>query len=126
MLSNGDNIGASHLGDGDTAVGFVGGIEVDVVRANTSSDGELELLRLLETLLGEVAWVETVVCSSAADAPSGEHWIRHIRCGDDDFSVNKFLVELGVGVVLVGGSDESVASILEPFADSKLVLSGAL
>lgn len=126
MFSNGDNIGTSHLGDGDTAVGFVGGIEVDVVRTNTSSDGELELLRLLETLLGEVAWVETVVCSLAADAPPGERRIRNIRCGDDDFSVNEFLVELGVGVVLVGGSDESVASILEPFADSKLVLSGAL
>lgn len=59
MLSDGDNIGASHLGDGDTAVGFVGGIEVDVVRANAGSDGKFELLRPLETLLGEVARVET-------------------------------------------------------------------
>lgn len=71
MLSNGDNIGSGHLGDGDTAVGFVGGVEVDVVRANTRSDGKLELLGLLKALLGEVAWVETMVCSSAADAPSG-------------------------------------------------------
>lgn len=59
MLSDRDDIGASHLGDGDTAVGFVGGIEVDVVRTDAGSDGKLELLRLLETLLGKVARVET-------------------------------------------------------------------
>lgn len=49
-----------------------------------------------------------------------------VRGGDDDFRVNKLLVKLGVGVVLVRGCDKSVSGILEPFADSKLVLSGAL
>lgn len=49
----------------------------------------------------------------------------NIRGGDDDFSINKLLVELGVGVILVRGCDESVAGILKPFPDSKLVLGGA-
>lgn len=126
MLSDGNNIGASHLGDRDTAVDFIGSVKVDVVRANTSSNGKLEFLRLLETLLGEVAWVETVVCLSVTHALSGEAGTINVRGGDDDFGVNELLVKLGVGVVLVGGCDESVASILEPFADSKLVLGCAL
>lgn len=54
------------------------------------------------------------------------HRTINVRGGDDDFRVNELLVEFGVWVVLVGGCDESVAGILEPFADSKLVLGGAL
>jgi hypothetical protein len=50
----------------------------------------------------------------------------NVRGGDDNFSVDELLVELGVGVILVGGCDEGVAGILEPFADSKLVLGCAL
>lgn len=49
----------------------------------------------------------------------------NVRSSDDDFGVNELFVELRVGVILVRGCDESVAGILEPFADSKLVLSGA-
>lgn len=58
VLSNGDDVGASDFGDGDTAVGLVGGIEVDVVGTDTSGNGELEVLRLSETLRGQVAGVE--------------------------------------------------------------------
>lgn len=72
MLSDGDNVGASDFGDSDTTVGFVRGVEVDVVRANASSNGKLEFLRLLETLLGEVTWVESTVCLSATDTSSGD------------------------------------------------------
>ena len=61
MLGNGDDIGASHFSDGDTAVGLVGGIEVDVVRSNTGSDGDLQLLCLGQSLGGEVAGMEAVV-----------------------------------------------------------------
>jgi hypothetical protein len=60
VLGDGDDVGASDLGDGDTAVGLVGGIEVDVVRPDTSSDGELQVLSLGQTLCGEVTGVETV------------------------------------------------------------------
>jgi len=46
VLSDGDDVGTSDLGDGDTAVGLVGGVKVDVVRTNTGSDGNLEVLGL--------------------------------------------------------------------------------
>lgn len=46
VLRNGNNIGAGDLRNGDTAVGLVGGIKVDMIGANTSSDGDLEVLGL--------------------------------------------------------------------------------
>lgn len=58
VLGDGDDVAASDLGNGDTAIGGVGGVEVDVVRADTSSDGNLEVLGLGETLSSEVARVE--------------------------------------------------------------------
>jgi hypothetical protein len=58
VLGDGDDVGAGDLGDGDTAVGLVGGIQVDVVRADTSGDGELELLGLGQALGSEVTGVE--------------------------------------------------------------------
>jgi hypothetical protein len=51
--------------------------------------------------------------------------VEDVRCGDDNLSVYQLLVELGVLAFLVGGGDESVSLILEPFADAKLVLSCA-
>lgn len=59
MLSNRDDVGTSDFGDGDTAIGLVGGIEVDVIRSDTSRDGDLQFLGLGKTLRGEVTWVET-------------------------------------------------------------------
>lgn len=50
---------------------------------------------------------------------------RHVRSGDDNLSVDKVLVELGVGPVLVGGGDELVALLLDPLPDAELVLGGA-
>lgn len=49
----------------------------------------------------------------------------YIRCGDDDFSVDQFLVELGVLALLVGGGDESVALLFNPLPYAELVLSGS-
>lgn len=46
------------------------------------------------------------------------------RSGDDNLSVDKLLVEGGVLALLVGGGHESVTSILEPLADTELVLGG--
>lgn len=64
VLSDGDDVAASDLSDGDTTVGLVGGVEVNVVRANTSSDGNLEVLGLGQTLSGQVTGVETNTVSS--------------------------------------------------------------
>ena len=49
VLGHGDDVGAGNFGNGDTAVGLVGGIEVDVVGTDAGSDGELELLGFGET-----------------------------------------------------------------------------
>lgn len=46
MLCHGDDVRPSHFSDGDTTVSLVCGIEVDMVRANTGGNGELELLSL--------------------------------------------------------------------------------
>ena len=48
-----------------------------------------------------------------------------IRRCDDDLSVDELLVKFAVGTLLVRGSDESVALVLNPFPDSKLVLGGS-
>lgn len=58
VLGDRDDVGASDFGDGDTAVGLVGLVQVDVVRANTGSDGDLEVLALLQAVGGEVTGVE--------------------------------------------------------------------
>lgn len=58
VLSDGDDVGAGDLGDGDAAVGLVGSGQVDVVGTDTSSDGDLEVLGLGETLRGQVTRVE--------------------------------------------------------------------
>jgi hypothetical protein len=58
VLSDGDDVAAGDFGDGDAAVGLVGGVEVDVVGANAGRDGQLELLGLGQTLSVEVARVE--------------------------------------------------------------------
>jgi hypothetical protein len=76
MLGNGDDIGAGHFGDGDAAVGLVGGVEVDVVGANAGGDGDLEFLRLGQSLGGEVTRVEAVGGSSVRCAWRSEADVR--------------------------------------------------
>lgn len=46
------------------------------------------------------------------------------RCCDDDFSIHELLIELAILALLVTSSDKSVALILEPLADTELVLGG--
>ena len=58
MLGNGDDIGACDFGNCDTAVGLVGSIQINMIRANASSDGDLQVLRLLETLGSQITRVE--------------------------------------------------------------------
>ena len=47
-----------------------------------------------------------------------------LRSGDNDFSVNHLLLEHAALALLVRGSDESVSLVLEPLADTELVLCG--
>jgi hypothetical protein len=58
VLGDGDDVGTSDLSDRDTTVGLVGGVEVDMVGTNTSSDGDLKVLGLGEALGSQVAGVE--------------------------------------------------------------------
>jgi len=67
MLGDGDDIGAGDFGNGDTTIGLVGCIEVNVVGSNTGRDGNLEVLGLGKTLSGEVTWVETESVSFFSD-----------------------------------------------------------
>lgn len=46
VLGYGHDVRTSNLGDGDAAIGLVGGIQVDMIRANAGGDGKLELLGL--------------------------------------------------------------------------------
>lgn len=71
MFGDGDDVGASHFGDGDSAVGLVGCVQVDVIRSNTSGDRDLELLRLGQTLCGEISGVETGLSARYRDRGSG-------------------------------------------------------
>ena len=60
VLGDGDDVRACHFGDGDTAICSVGGVQVDVVGADTGSDGDLELFRFGESLSGQVARMEAM------------------------------------------------------------------
>lgn len=59
VLGDRDDVGSSNLCNGDTTVGLVGSIEVNMVGTDTSSDSELEFLGLSETFCGKVTRVET-------------------------------------------------------------------
>lgn len=60
VLSDRDDVATSNLGDGDTAIGLVGSVEVNVIGTNTSGDGDLEVLGFGKALSGEITRVETV------------------------------------------------------------------
>lgn len=47
------------------------------------------------------------------------------RSGDDDFGIDKLLVELGGIPLLVGGRDQGVALIFEPLPQAELILGGS-
>jgi hypothetical protein len=60
VLGHRHDVGARHLGDRDAAVGLVGRVQVDMVRADAGRDGELELLGLGQALGRQVAGVEAM------------------------------------------------------------------
>lgn len=63
MFGDGDDVGARDFGDGDAAIGLVGGVEVDMVGADAGGDGEFEVFGLGEAFGGEVAGVEAGIIS---------------------------------------------------------------
>lgn len=48
-----------------------------------------------------------------------------LRSGDDDFGINKLLIESRVVTVLIRGGHQSVSLVLKPLPNAKLVLRGA-
>jgi len=126
VLGNGDDVGASDLSDSDAAIGRVGCVKVNVVRADTSGDGNLELLGLGQTLSVEVTGVESAVMLAPVQCMRFARFRNfNVRCGDDDFGIDELLVELAVLALLVGGGDESVSLVLNPLAQPELVLGRA-
>ena len=67
VLSDRDDVGAGDFQNLDAVLDS--GVEINVIRANTSSDTELQLLGLVEEVSSEVSGVE--------------------RCGDQDLSLDK-------------------------------------
>ena len=60
VLSNGYHVRSGDFSDGDTAIGGIRGVQVDVVGTNTGGHGELKVLGLGKTLCGKIARVEAV------------------------------------------------------------------
>jgi len=104
MFGDRDDVGAGNFSDGNTTVGLVRGVQVNVVGSDTSGDTDLEVLRLGETLSGDVTWVEATQLLDHAGNRT-KHACQcltlDLRCGDDDLSVNELLLELAVRALLV-------------------------
>jgi len=71
VFCHGDNVGAGDFRDGNSSIGIVGCVEVDVVRADSSCYGELEFLGFLESLRSEVTWMESVTRARRQSVPTG-------------------------------------------------------
>lgn len=82
VLGDGDDIGAGNFGHGDSAVGLVGSVEVDMIRSNTSGDGELEVFGFGETLSGQVTGMEAAVEIESIEVHSGLHANNLAYCND--------------------------------------------
>jgi hypothetical protein len=59
VLGHRHHVGARHLGHGDAAIGLVGCVQVDVVRADACGDGDLQVLGLGQAFSGQVSGVES-------------------------------------------------------------------
>ena len=90
-----------------------------MIRSNTGRDGNLELLGFGKTFCREISRMEAVLESVRSGTFSFE---VDIRRGDDDFGVDKLLVEFGACALLVRCSHESMALGLDPFSNPELVL----
>jgi hypothetical protein len=59
VFGDGYDVGTSNLGDGDTAIGLVCSVQIDMIGSNTSGHGNLELLCFGKTFGSEVTGVES-------------------------------------------------------------------
>jgi hypothetical protein len=75
VLGNRDDVGAGNFCDGDTAIGLVRSIEVDVVGSDTGSDSKLELLSLCETFGGQVSGMESAMSAGITAQLSTQHTV---------------------------------------------------
>jgi len=87
------DVGARDLGDGDTTVGLVGRVEVDMVGSDASCDGELQIFGLCEALSCQVSGVEAVAIASEtrlslSASPLLAAAPGNIRSSDDDLGVD--------------------------------------
>lgn len=71
MLGDRDDIRARNFGDGDTAIGLVGRVKIDVVGSDTGSNCQLKVRGLLQALGGQVAWVKAVDSQNLPPLPKG-------------------------------------------------------
>ena len=109
MFGNGDNIGACDFNDGDTAVGCVGGVQVNVVRADAGCNGELELLCLCKSLGSQVAGMEAVEASLISNVQWQLATLYESRLSRS----NCFLSEWTYGVVMITSASTSSLSNVE-------------
>lgn len=98
-----EKVPTSDFVDGEFLV--AGGGNVDVVRADTGGDRDLEVLGLGQPVARDVARVE--------------------GRGDDNVGVFQVLFKLAAGTFLVRGDDESVAERLEPGSQAERVFFAA-
>ncbi len=98
VLGHADAVAVGHLGDGDAPIHRR--LQVDVIRADTGSDRELQIVGLADSLLGQVGGPE--------------------RLRDNDVGVGQLPLEHAIRSVLVRGDDERVTLRLEKFAQPEL------
>ena len=60
MFSDGDDVRACDFCDGDSAIGFIAGVKIDVVGTDARCDGEFEVLGFGKAVCCKVAGMETV------------------------------------------------------------------
>ena len=60
MFSDRDNVRAGDFSNGDTAIGLVGSVEINMIRSNTSSDGNLKLFCFRKTLSSQITRMEAM------------------------------------------------------------------
>ena len=105
-----------------------------MVRSDTSSDGDFELLGFGKTFSGKISRVEAMELTSATGQLKTPHLFEYgrrlitikgkigLRRCNDNFGVSQFLVEFGILALLVGRGNQCVPLVFEPFPDTQLVL----
>jgi len=67
VLRYGDNIAAGDFSDGNTSIGLVSSVQINMIGSNASGDRKSEILGSGQTLGGKVSGVESVQLSQSAE-----------------------------------------------------------